>query len=162
MNRLLIVTSIAGLIAITLTGLIQTDRGWIDRLGSEAWNSASWQQPPSDGDAALQELDVKCRAVLGRVAMKSKIAEELLAGKLDLRQAGAAFRDLNAESEHLLPQMLRAYPGASADECHCRNVISYAGNGIRTKQERDRIMAELEQELERMRQEDGGQIRLAN
>jgi hypothetical protein len=78
------------------------------------------RQGPSDGEAT----DVG-RAILARVEARQRVVGDLIAGRLSLLQAAAAFRDLNPRGPRSCP-IREAFPQADSDaEAYCLSVLAH-------------------------------------
>ena len=73
------------------------------------------------------ESPAEVQGICARNRAKARVADEVLAGRLSLLQAAAAFRDLD-ERWPRSPIMWAYFPNAASDdEIHCLHVISYVG-----------------------------------
>ena len=81
---------------------------------------------PTEDDTRRAEL----QAILGRMARKHQVAGDVIAGRLSLLEAAAAFRDLDAEGPPNIPIPIRQAFSAAAsdDEAYCRSVLEYVGS----------------------------------
>jgi hypothetical protein len=95
----------------------------------------------------LLESSAEIKGIDARTSAKCRIADEIIAGRLSLLQAAAAFRDLD-ERWPRSPIIWAYYPNAaSEDEVHCLNVIGYVGAEAppdRAAELTDRFHAELD------------------
>lgn len=99
------------------------------------------------------------RAVIARMYAKQGIADEVIAGRLSLLQAAAAFRDLDAQDpRNPTAELLWVFPeSSSADEAYCRSVISHVKYRV-PPDRAEQLTSGLEAELAaRLR---GGTLRL--
>jgi hypothetical protein len=74
----------------------------------------------------LCESSAEIKGIGARTRAKCRIADEVIAGRLSLLQAAAAFRDLD-ERWPRSPIIWACYPNASEGEVRCLNVIGYVG-----------------------------------
>jgi hypothetical protein len=97
-------------------------------------------------EPAVWEAGPEDKAVQARLLAKSRVVEELIAGRQSLLQAAGAFRDLNARQPPCDVRL--AFPEcASPDEAHCRCVIEF----VRQLAPRDQVpelTSRLEAEVE--------------
>jgi hypothetical protein len=97
----------------------------------------------------------RCQEFDRRNVKKQRLAGEVIAGRLSLREAAARFRGLDGQPPAACGEGLRAtFPGASDDECRCRAVLSYVRveTSLRPGADpavADRLEAELRGLLER-------------
>src|SRR5262245_34047908 len=68
----------------------------------------------------------ECEAAVRRIRAKSEVTRKLCRGELSLFEAGAWFRDLNAEPVDFPGGHFRRLPGGSLNEKTCRQVIIWA------------------------------------
>ena len=110
--------------------------------------------PPNPADA---EARAAVRAILARTAKKRQAAEGLIAGRLTLLQAAAAFRDLDAQGPPT-PSPLGVFPDSeSEDEAYCRSVLGY----VKEEAPADRVgdlVRRLDDEIDALRRD--GKLRL--
>jgi hypothetical protein len=100
------------------------------------WCAYTWRQGRPEAGAPQSVviqgdggLDRQIGAVSDRLSAKAHIADEVAAGRLSLREAAAAFRDLDAQQPRQVYDHPAAFPpGASEDERRCRAVIDWAVN----------------------------------
>ncbi len=105
-----------GATALVFAGLLAGRPG--GRLGrAEESDKGPTRQAP---EPVLEVLDA-------RNCVKKWITHELIAGRLTLHEAAAAFKDADAQGPE--PTVMAAFPRSSSpDEAYCRSVISYVHN----------------------------------
>ncbi len=115
-----------------------------------------WSGGPGDGFLAdvLAEaergsrLDELSGAYARRIFAKHGLVEDVIAGRLSLRQAAARFRDLNEQPPAFdRERFLSLYPGADDDERHCREVLAWVLDQSQGNLDTD-LAARLETELQ--------------
>lgn len=107
-----------GAAAITFGSLLVCRSG--ARVGSA--------QSPDEGLAHFlrSDPDPVNTALMARNCAKHRIAGELIAGRLTLLEAAAAFRDADAYGPATM--LMTVFPDApSLDDAYCRSVLSYVG-----------------------------------
>jgi hypothetical protein len=78
-----------------------------------------------------RRLDDLSGACVRRICAKHRLAEEVIAGRLGLRQAAARFRELNEQPSAYDRERFRAlYPGADDGERHCREVLAWVADAL--------------------------------
>ena len=71
-----------------------------------------------------EEPDPATRTLMARVGVKRRITDELIAGRLTLLEAVAAFREADAQGPPTM--VMFGFPQSSSlDEAYCRSVMSY-------------------------------------
>ena len=149
-TNLKIITAIVAVLTLAGLGLGKLTYKMVCVRGTDWWAVAG------TGDGLDPEArregpndDEQLRAIRRRIEAKSRLAREVIDGRLTLLEAAARFRDLDLAPPPFAWDGLRCrYPGASDDELHCREVIFF----VRAEQ-RDRpgtdaaIVARLEAEL---------------
>jgi hypothetical protein len=130
---------------------------WAESAGLDLW------KVPSLGDRMEAELrrgdDLEGRLdeVTRRIDAKTRVTEEVVAGRLGLLEAAARFRDLTGGSAEALRHLRGAYDGADDDERFCRAVIAWARTSVpdRTPGEPGPTAPRLEAELRDRLRRDG-------
>ena len=122
-----------------------------------AWGVHSWQAKRPDAGATHGEeeppnpdLDRRIAAVSARISAKRYVASEVIANRLSLLDAAAAFRRFDAEEPSLPPSRDRSPGCTSDDEACCRSVLQYVANEAapdRAKELTRRLGEELESRL---------------
>jgi hypothetical protein len=111
--------------------------------------------PGDDPRARQQKLDAEMQAALRRKARKARVVRALLAGRLRLTEAAAYFRALNQGTHFDWVQFRESFPGATDEERHCHQVISFAFAAAsdhdprRAEEVRSGLLAELGEHLRR-------------
>jgi hypothetical protein len=63
-----------------------------------------------------------------RLEFKHRLSGEVIAGRLSLFEAAAAFRDADAQGQRPAVYVVESFPGAaSEEEAYCRSVIAWVG-----------------------------------
>jgi hypothetical protein len=120
--------------------------------GESAWDLAVRLVYEDQREESLEKVR---ETVVGRVARREKIVQELAEGRLTLREAAAGFRRLNELTPDFVPAYRKGFPGATADESLCRQVIYWVANVLerdepeRVRAVKSRLEAELESHLRR-------------
>jgi hypothetical protein len=113
-----------------------------------------WGGPWPDGGADLaagdQEPEACIRDILRRATAKQRLAVEVVEGRLPLVEAAMGFRDLDEQPPPFNWQGFRdSFPGASDDERHCRQVLSYVWGELQDRPDADpALLGRLEAELQ--------------
>jgi hypothetical protein len=112
-----------------------------------------WAAPWPDGGAdpsGGQEPEACVRDILRRAAAKQRLAVEVIEGRLSLVEAATRFRDLDEQPPPFHWQAFRdAFPGASDDERHCRQVLNYVWGELQDRPDADpALLGRLEAELQ--------------
>ena len=83
-----------------------------------------------------------------RLAIETWVVDEVIAERMTLREAAAHFRALNASEPRHLERMRATYPGQSAEESICRNVLAHVRGALYKQPSRQVVvLARLEGEL---------------
>jgi len=114
-----------------------------------------WAAPRADEGSSPETLpgnepSEEVAAVVRRLHEKQALAREVADGRLTLREVAARYRELDEAAPGFhWEEFRRKYPGASDEERHCREVISFVralpperGDGERT------VAGRLESELQ--------------
>jgi hypothetical protein len=96
----------------------------------------------SRGEALDAQLEIVKRAIEDLC----ELADELIAGRRDLADVPAQFRDLSA-GRPVADILQLVYPGATPGERYCRQVIWYAEGALDGRPDRDQVLARLAGEL---------------
>jgi hypothetical protein len=108
---------------------------------------AAWavRARPDGGPGALSP------DALARAARRRAVADDLVAGRTTLARAAAEFRALGEASPAYWGLLRLQYPGASDEECVCRNVLAGAEAALlgQPPARRREVMGRLEAELRR-------------
>jgi hypothetical protein len=117
----------------------------VTRVAAEADSERAALTQAERQRAGLVDSD---RRILERIAAKGRLAEEVAEGRLGLLEAAARFRDLNERSHVGDEESYRLnYPGGSAEERSCREVISYVREALDCRRGDPAVVARLETEL---------------
>jgi hypothetical protein len=123
---LLRLSACAALVAGVFTG------AWIARpvalrnLGLAVWELPDWQHRLDDQNERDRELDRRWQVANGRERRKNEICQELIAGRLSLREAATLFLGIPDPPEHLWEDLRFNYKQGTDDERLCRHVIEWA------------------------------------
>jgi hypothetical protein len=126
-----------------------------------------WHRPP-DGDAVWdpgrnsraikehpwdEEHAARMRYLNWSYPVRVRVGRALLRGELSLWEAAACFRDLEAQRPPGLRAGSEVHRGATAEERHCRHVITFARaafeEGSEVGDPAPRLEAELEERVRR-------------
>ena len=138
---------------ILAAGLAAAERarpGWWRLWGRAARSATRLQlvEPPRP----------ECEVAVRRIKAKAEVSRKLCRGELSLFEAGAWFRDLNAEPADGPERYVRRLPGGSLNEKTCRQVILWATGQLAHEAPESQVLAfrcRLEEELERHLAEHG-------
>lgn len=149
---------------VAIVGLALVSIGWTMSAFASDWGLDFWSVPELrariENDQRQQnELDVEDQLVLQRIEIKEGLISQLIDGRTTIPEVAAHFKQLNEGRELYLALYRKQYPGASDDECYCRNVVAFAearlwrmGSQGREKSER------LHRDLDRLLRGSSGQI----
>jgi hypothetical protein len=112
-----------------------------------------WGGPWPGGGAdptGNQEPEDCIRDILRRAVAKQRLTVEVVEGRLSLVEAATGFRDLDEQPPPFDWRAFRdAFPGASDDERHCRQVLCYVGGELQGRPGADpALLGRLEAELQ--------------
>jgi hypothetical protein len=119
--------------------------------GLDFWNLPQLNRDIEIAEQAGQKMEVKSAAVQQRIRIKDQIVAELINGQVDLLDAAARFRILNAADPRQLIQIRRRYPDLTKEECHFRSVIDYAECTLPRRADGDFVRLRLEREFQSIR-----------
>ena len=104
---------------------------------------------PTDEELAaqLRQLTDRQTAVDARLAYKNSVVAELVAGRVTLPAAAAAFWRVNQGEERCLAVIREAYVGKSDEEKAARNVLDFVTARTIPEPDRTRVLARLRREL---------------
>ena len=127
---------------------------YFDSLAA-AWAALSDARQVSEQERQRNErLKEQAPAVGQRMTIKSRVVGQLIAGELTLREAAAWFKYVNERPAGCEANYRELFPGASAEESACRQVIAWVRaelNGAapsRAEATVRRLEAELQGQLE--------------
>jgi uncharacterized membrane-anchored protein YhcB (DUF1043 family) len=121
-------------------------------IGVLALRLAGCQDGEQEGllEAARRHDELKRRdeLLLRHIQQKTEIVEELIAGRIRLREGVAQFRALNEEDPTTSAAVRAVWPTGTMDEAVCRQVLSWteARLSAESSEERRRILNRLESE----------------
>jgi hypothetical protein len=72
-----------------------------------------------------EELGRRSRVLVSALEDKCRLGDDLVAGRLTLREAADRFREIAARQDGGTGRVLRAFPAASQDESFCRHALCY-------------------------------------
>jgi len=96
------------------------------------------------------ETPAESKGITARMTAKFRVADEVIAGRLSLLQAAAAFRDLDERRPRAVAPC-SGYPNASVEEAYCLHVIGYVETQAPSDRASDltrRLHAELDAKLQ--------------
>jgi hypothetical protein len=141
--------SCLALLGMSLATLSQYRPSWAANVSLDWWTLPELGEQIRRGHEMDAEMDRAAAGSSKRATAKEWATQGLLAGRLNLTEAAARFRALNATAA-AVPPIPEAYPAATEEERACRQVIAWAecaseqagppGAGRRT---RERLVAEL-------------------
>ncbi|HZY83920.1 MAG TPA: hypothetical protein VFE78_03760 [Gemmataceae bacterium] len=118
------------------------------------WWLGSDRSLASAGSLLLREmqrgeaLSSRDEAVRRCLTAKTRITAEVVAGRLGLTEAAAAFQEWNETVKDGNEHWVGVYRTAEDEEAVCRNVIVWAANATeRDPERRDAVVGRLEEEL---------------
>jgi len=152
-NRLLIFASTLGLAAAGFRFQATPNFG---ELRLDFWNVPAWLRTEAEEDEKTEVLKERLRVVTDRIHAKNRVSEELLAGRLTLRQAAARFRDLKREPPDYWQTYRLVEPACLGAEEQCRQVIDWTATLVGPQTPKAvALRARLEEELEGHRRREG-------
>jgi len=119
--------------------------------GLDFWNLPQLNRDLEIAEQASEEMDVESAAVQQRITLKERIVTELIDGQLDLLDAAARFRILNAADLRQQIQIHRRYPSLTNEERNCRSVMDYAECTLLRRADGDFVRLRLEREFQSIR-----------
>jgi len=154
----------AGVIALLLAvaGVSYAMPEWTTELGVDFWDVQTLNRQIEQDGRQIEDLDAKTMATVQRLREKTAIAADLVAGNVTLCEAATRYRNLNAAAPHVLATLRDHYPDCSDDERHCRNLLDFVGSERPPSPETDACLKRCNAELDRLRRQDGGKLRLAH
>ena len=103
--------------------------------------------PAAEAERA-QRLAAQGEALLRHVAVSNEIRQELIAGRLTLREAAAALAEENAGRPASARLRVDLLPGRDDEERWCRSTVTWVGNMMGEGPRRDAALARLRAELD--------------
>src|SRR5262245_61415189 len=125
MNRIVRWCLVVGLFLVGAAGIGYAHPEWTADLSADFSELSRWNQQLEACCRQAADLESQREATLRRIELKTDVAEDLIAGRLTLRQAATRFKELNADLPQFPSQSRLQYPDGSDDERHCRNLIDY-------------------------------------
>jgi hypothetical protein len=128
---------------------------WAEATGLDLWTLPAAQAKVESELRRGDDLDVQLAEAHQRLGAKQEVVSDVIAGRLDLPEAAARFRDVTPPDA--LRYLRTSYAGASDDERFCRAVIQWVHATLRARSraEADRTAARLEAELQERLGRDG-------
>src|SRR5438128_1397708 len=151
MNRPTRWAAAALLCLVPLASMTYADPDWPADAGLDLWNVPSLRAQIDRWQRQGHELDDRLRATQRRLDFKNRVATEVLAGEMTLREAARAYRAANANNPQFVPQMRLVYLTGSEDELHARNVIGMIRGILERDRQQDEKVARFEKELQAMK-----------
>jgi hypothetical protein len=130
---------------------------WAEATGLDLWTLPAAQAKVESELRRGDDLDAQLAEAHQRIGAKQEVVSDVIAGRVDLPEAAARFRDLTPPSSDAARYLRTAYAGASDDERFCRAVIQWVRVTLQTRSraEVDRTAARLEAELQERLGRDG-------
>jgi hypothetical protein len=95
-----------------------------------------------------EELQAQSHEVLYRIQAKRTVVEDVIGGRMTLREAAAQFAELNAICPTYMNLLRQLHPGLSDEEVLCRNVMSFVATELSHWPDQAAcVLARLEKEL---------------
>jgi len=145
---------IVAVVGLALVSIGWTLPGLAGDCGLDFWNVPELRVRIEQDQQQRDDMDAEDQRVLQRVEIKEGLITQLIEGRTNIPEVAAHFKLLNAGRGDYLALFRSQYPGASDDECYCRNVLAFAdsrlwrhGRSGREKSER------LHHELDRLLRE---------
>jgi len=137
---------------VAVVGLSLVSVGWtcpafVEQWGLDFWNVPELQSRLDETQRQHEERDVEDQRVMQRIQIKDALITQLIDGRATIPEVAAQFKKLNAGRVDYLGLFRKQYPGASDDECYCRNVLSFAESRLQRDGSRG------EERVEMLRQE---------
>lgn len=141
--RSLVALAVAGVIVVTAVSCPPFQLADLDLLSAT--------QELASCRAQREKLDAIDERVVARIEEKTRLAEEVAAGRMTLREAASRCAALNRDNPSLRPDIWRtAYPGATEEERHCREVLAYVRSVVQDDPAGVSVVARLEAELRKI------------
>lgn len=141
---------------LAVVGLSVASIGWTvpgvaETCGLDFWNVPELRARIEQIQQEQQDKDAEDQQVLQRLQIKEGLITQLIEGRTSIPDVAAHFKLLNAGREDYLRLFRKQYPGASDDECYCRNVVAFADARLWRHGESGRERSQrLHRELDRM------------
>jgi hypothetical protein len=142
---------IAGVVGLALAGMSSAHPTWPTDVGIDFWNVPALKERLVQDRRLADELTTEDTRVMRRIAAKETIIEDLIAGRINLLEAAADFRALNAGRPGYMLVIRSSYPGVTDDERLCRNVIGYVEAGGETDEDGRALIYRLTEQLETLK-----------
>lgn len=133
---------------------------WPLDVGLDFWNAPEAQHELDHCRRVGEELEQQRLIIEFRLEFKQAVANQVVANRLNLEEAGRQFRDLDVHGQTFIVVLRRVYPGASDDELFCRNVIDTVKYLPVSEVDSARAVANLNEQLKSLKQRCGGRVRL--
>jgi hypothetical protein len=141
---------------VAVAGLALASLGWTmpgvaETCGLDFWSVPELQARLEENQRQQAEIDVEDQRVLQRIDIKEGLITELIDGRTTILEVAAQFKLLNDGRQDYLRLFHKQYPGASDDECFCRNVVAFADARLCRLGRAGHVTSErLHRELERL------------
>ena len=149
------------LCALAVTGLLfavfSLRPDWAEAAGLDLWRVPALAAQVESEQEREEDLVAELAEVKQRVYGKQQVADDVIAGRLDLFAAAARFRELTPPAIRQRHYMQLVYPDAGEEERYCRSVIGWIRGTLqlRSPAEADRVVSRLEAELRERLRRDG-------
>jgi hypothetical protein len=145
-----------GLVLALTAGVARARPAWLAGLGMDWGEVAELLVCLQYEDRRQEELNREGHTLLDRLVRRQRIAGKVIEGSLSLPEAARLFGQLNDLTPEFADAYREGYPGATRNECLCRQVIVWAGNELNHTPDRARALTRrLEAELESHLSRDG-------
>jgi hypothetical protein len=139
-------------VGLSVAGVGWTMPGLAGRCGLDFWNVPELRARIDQNQQQQEEFDAEDQRVLQRIEIKESLITQLIEGRATIPEVAAHFKMLNSGRVDYLALYHKQYPGASDDECYCRNVVAFADarlsrQGRQGSEQTERLRRELDRLL---------------
>jgi len=116
--------------------------------GDKDWGAVAAHRQLAESKSKDEALAAQMQDILQRIQIKRDIVQDVIHGRMPLRQAAAEFTELNSVCPAHLRVFRHQHPGMSDEEIMCRNVMSFVAMELQGRpEEAASVQARLEREL---------------
>jgi hypothetical protein len=141
--RLSLAVGLLGLVVVVAHHLFPE---WADRQGLDFRTTLRLVGEMDQNRQRMNDLEVELQAACRRIALKDRLAEDLLAGRRTLREAARLLRQGEGVSAAYLEELRHCYPGQTDMDVLCRHLFLYTEGTLKGRPHLASVLTRLEAE----------------
>jgi hypothetical protein len=129
MMKILRAWSTVLLVPITFAGVAFAFPQWTQDAGLDFWHLSRFEEELEESRKTDQELSRRSEHVLQRLALREQITEDVVSGRMSLREGIEQFRHLNQSYPDCTRSVRQQFPGCTEEEATAMQLCAF----IRTR-----------------------------